>query len=69
MAFKKLSDAMRAVLRNLSVGKPADFGQSGMSAAGGLTGTMRALRKRGLVDNNGTITQAGRDAARTGLYD
>jgi hypothetical protein len=56
-----------AVLENLFVGRPADAGLEGMSAHGGLSGTLRVLLRRKLVLASGEITEAGRFARLKGL--
>jgi hypothetical protein len=46
---RPLSQPMRNVLCYLAAGLPHDTGAWGMSARGGLTHTMEALERRGLV--------------------
>lgn len=60
---KRLSEPMVRVLRNLRAGRPYHDGCRGMARFGALTGTMAALRRRGLVTEQGyTLTAAGRIA-------
>lgn len=63
----KPNQAQMAVLENLFVGRPADAGLEGMSAHGGLSGTLRVLLRRKLVLASGEITEAGRFARLKGL--
>lgn len=56
----RLSGAQLRVLRNLAAGLAADVGLRGRSQYGGHVSVMRALRKRGLVDEGDKITPAGR---------
>lgn len=53
------SQAGRRALLNLHRGRPAGHGLYG-TAAGGLQGTLTALRKRGLIDHTEQLTDAGR---------
>lgn len=57
----KLTPPQRRVLDNLVCGKPAEFGLKGRSQHGGFVWTYAALRKKGLVDDNG-ITDLGKSA-------
>jgi hypothetical protein len=55
----KMSPPQRRVLDNLARGKPAEFGIGcPKSSCGGAAWTMEALRKKGLIDDNG-ITGLG----------
>lgn len=57
----KLTAAQRKVLENAVSGRKLYDGfPSGRSTAGGLTGTMLSLRRRGLIDHTHSITEAGR---------
>lgn len=56
----RLSGPQLRVLRNLADGWPADVGLHGRSQYGGHVSVMRALRKRGLIDEEDKITAAGR---------
>lgn len=59
----KLTPSMRKVLENLNAGRRANDGfPGGRSVAGGLSGTMVALCRRGLIDLHYHITDAGRAA-------
>lgn len=59
----KLTPSMRKVLENLSAGRRADDGfAGGRSTAGGLSGTMVGLGRRGFIDQHRAITDAGRAA-------
>lgn len=60
----KLSDPMLSVLRNLAAGCDPGTGLAGRSAYGGLTWTVVALYKRGLIDAHREITDAGREAVK-----
>ena len=59
---KKLSEAQRRVLENLSAGRTSDHHCRTRSDHGGLVGTVLSLRRRGLIGGDGEITDAGRDA-------
>ncbi|WP_157203494.1 hypothetical protein [Methylomicrobium agile] len=56
-----LTPPQRRVLDNLARGKPAESGIRGRSAHGGLTWTISALYRKGLIDDEG-ITDKGRQA-------
>jgi hypothetical protein len=56
----KLTQAQRAVLRNLSDGRRWDAHLSGRSEYGGAKSTLMALQRRGYI-KAGAITQEGRD--------
>lgn len=56
------SPAMLAAMRNLAAGKRPNAGLSGRSAHGGLSGTMVALRRRGWINAEERLTDAGRAA-------
>ena len=58
----RLSDAMRRTLEDLANGGDGMRGIHGRSAHGGQTRVWVALRKRGFVDSNLDITDAGRKA-------
>lgn len=53
------SQAGRKALLNIAAGRRAGFGLYGMSANGGLCGTMLALRRRGLLDAENNLTEEG----------
>lgn len=55
----RISEPMKRVIRNLAEGKRADAHVFGMSAHGGLTQTMAALHKRGLLTKRGKLSAAG----------
>jgi len=61
----KLSFAQLRALRGAAEGNPAS-GIHGQSAHGGLTATLWSLRKRGLLNNDNALTDAGREVLRTG---
>ncbi len=61
---KKHSPQMARVLHNLANGLEANHHCRSASDYGGLSGTMLALRRQGLVDNAGQLTEAGRDAVK-----
>ncbi|RWN20370.1 MAG: hypothetical protein EOR94_13240 [Mesorhizobium sp.] len=54
---------MARVLLNLYSGRPAWCHLFGRSMHGGSGQTERALRKRGWIDGNGKLTDAGRERA------
>lgn len=54
------SPAQRRVLENLAAGRASDFHCRTRSDHGGLVGTILSLRKRGWIDHQGEITEAGR---------
>lgn len=56
----RLSGAQLRVLRNLTAGLASDVGLRGRSQYGGHVLVMRALRRRGLIDEDDRITAAGR---------
>ncbi|MCW2317455.1 hypothetical protein M2322_003014 [Rhodoblastus acidophilus] len=56
----RLSEPMAIVLRNLIEGRSAFWHISGVSEHGGASGTSLALRKRGFVDHDFQITEAGK---------
>jgi len=58
----KLSKPQRRVLTNLVEGRPIYHGCKGKSFWGGLSHTIYALRRRKLIDAEGEITDAGREA-------
>lgn len=60
-AEKLPSMAGRRVLLNLAAGRGSAHGLYGMSAHGGHSGTMVALRRRGLIDTSDQLTGAGND--------
>lgn len=60
MKSKKLSPAMLDMLLNASRGLSLIHGLEGRSAHGGATWTMAALRRRGLINSMGDITEAGK---------
>ncbi len=62
IAIAKISPAMRAILSNLEAGRRPLAHLHGASQMGGSTGTVRALLKRGLIDDEFKITEVGRDA-------
>lgn len=53
------TQAGRKALLNIAAGRAANHGLYGMSAHGGHTGTMLALKKNGLVTENNQLTDAG----------
>lgn len=57
-----LSPQARQVLRDVSAGRGTHFNCSGRSAHGGRSSLLLALRKRGLLDLAGGLTDAGRAA-------
>ena len=60
MAMQRLpSQAGRKALLNIAAGRCSSHGLSGMSAFGGHSGTMQALRDRGLVGDDHRLTEAG----------
>jgi len=59
----KLSGPMIQVLKNLAAGLSAGNHCRTMSDHGGVTRVMYALRRRGLIDLNSNLTDAGREAA------
>lgn len=62
----RLSAPQFRVLRNLSLGLPAEWSLRGRSQHGGHRAVLRALRVRGLIDSEGEITYAGRQAVSAG---
>ena len=58
----KLSPAQWHALFNLAKGRAPGYGLVGMSEMGGLVGTMASLYRRGLVDQDHRLTDAGRIA-------
>jgi hypothetical protein len=60
---QKLSPTMLAMLRRVAEGRPATDGLHGRSEHGGAAGTWSSLIRRGLLDERGKITEAGRAAA------
>ena len=58
----KLSPNMRRCLDNLVAGKAIGAHCRGQAEHGGLTGTVAALHRRGLIDGEGKITDEGRQA-------
>lgn len=56
----RVSTRMREVLAHAAAGRPLDYGCRGMSAYGGLSSTITALRRLGFLDLNDQITDAGR---------
>lgn len=61
--MNKLSEPMKRVIRNLAAGRKIDHGISGQSAYGGLTGTICALHRRGVLGPDGELTDHGRKLA------
>jgi hypothetical protein len=55
---ERLTPSQARVLGNLRRGFPAHYGIYGRSAFGGLTRTMHSLRRLGLVDADGCLTEA-----------
>ncbi len=48
------------ILRNMAAGLPQMRGMGGRSNSGGATWCLLALRRNGLLDQQGEITEAGR---------
>jgi hypothetical protein len=59
----RLSTPMCRVLFYLREGMPQWSGCSTMGDYGGLDSTMKALRRRGLVDRENKLTEKGKEAA------
>lgn len=59
----KLTTPQRRVLANLLGGFRASSGLVGMSEMGGLTRTLWSLRRKGLLDSEDNLTEAGREMA------
>lgn len=55
----RLSGAQLRVLRNLAAGLAPDVGLYGRAQYGGHVSVMRALRKRGLIDGDYRLSDAG----------
>lgn len=67
--MRKLTEAQRRVLQNLTAGRDATYGFAfGRSTSGGLVGTFASLRRRGLItlEYPAAITEAGRLALKGG---
>jgi len=60
----KVSEAQKRVLGHLEAGRQAHHHCRSNSDWGGLSHTLIALRKRGLLDKDGRLTDAGRAAIR-----
>ncbi len=58
---RALSPAQIAVLHNLAAGRDSAHGLVGRSAHGAHYGVVASLMKRGLVSDDRTITDAGRE--------
>ncbi|WP_126223288.1 hypothetical protein [Burkholderia ambifaria] len=58
----RLTEAQKAVLRNLEAGLPWDSHLSGRSAYGGARATVQVLKRLGYMAAGGIITDAGRAA-------
>lgn len=55
----RLSPAMLAALKNAAAGRALSHGLRGRASHGGLTWTLTALQRRGLIDGN-QLTDAGK---------
>ena len=62
----KLSEAQRGALQDLAAGLDPTRRLSGRSEFGGYARTLTSLTRRGWVDPQGRITDAGRAALKTG---
>lgn len=56
---KQISERMLSVLKLAEAGEPLDTGVFGRSGFGGLSGTVSALRRRGMLDGD-EITDLGK---------
>ena len=63
---RRMSEQMLAVLRNAEAGRGLISHVSGLAAMGGASGTVYALRKRGLIGQDQRLTPAGVEALKTG---
>lgn len=66
---KRPSPSMVRVLENLAAGRSAWHGVSGMSAHGGMSGTICALHRRGWLTSRGELSAAGREALEKAIGD
>ena len=60
---RPMSDNQKRVLGLLLAGKPPHWGLTTMSEHGGLTNTLAALWRRGLIDEGDKLTDEGRRVA------